>query len=290
MYATVARGCSDPRVTLAIMKGMAAALIMEAGLAFWERFELGMAQTGGSEHQNLLGLMLHIVILPFFALLLAGRRGLLPAVVLVVGAFVILSTASRATIGLEAFGLSTVFVLSAARKWTSRKRLALIIGVIATAVVVPLAASSLEERFAAQEIDSGGTDWRAAYIKAAGMMLVDHPLGVGANYFGVTANIKGYYAKAGVPLVPGALLNNVHNAYLLTAAEIGYPGLIALLLLLSRPLIVALRCGWINAGKDYRGDLLLGLGVALLAVCLHSWVESICLALQLSTWWLLRSD
>jgi hypothetical protein len=58
----------------------------------------------------------------------------------------------------------------------------------------------------------------------------------------------------------------------LTAAEIGYQGLIALLLLLGSPLIVAFRCGWRNRG-DERGDLLLGLGVALLAVYIHSWVE-----------------
>jgi hypothetical protein len=42
--------------------------------------------------------------------------------------------------------------------------------------------------------------------------------------------------------------------------------------LLICPLIVAIRCGLHNLGDD-RGNLLLGLGVALLTVYLHSWVE-----------------
>src|SRR6202034_922722 len=55
-------------------------------------------------------------------------------------------------------------------------------------------------------------------------------------------------------------------------AETGYVGLVGLLFLLIRPLIVAFRCGWQTRG-DYRGDLLIGWGVALLTVYLHSWVE-----------------
>jgi nucleoside-diphosphate-sugar epimerase len=97
----------------------------------------------------------------------------------------------------------------------------------------------------------------------------DHPLGIGANHFAVIGNIENYYARAGVKAAMMARAGNVHNFYYLTAAETGYQGLIALLLLLISPLFVAFRCGWRNLG-DYRGDLLLGLGVALLTVYLHS--------------------
>ena len=65
-------------------------------------------------HQNLLGLMSHFVVLPFFAILLSGRGGALTIMVIASGVFVILSTASRGTIGLEAFGLAVVFLLSCA--------------------------------------------------------------------------------------------------------------------------------------------------------------------------------
>ena len=76
VYATVTKGCSDPRVTPAVLRGMGAGMIFEAGFAIWQRFAMGLTQTAGTEgHQNLLGVMSHLVILPFFALLLAGRRG-----------------------------------------------------------------------------------------------------------------------------------------------------------------------------------------------------------------------
>jgi hypothetical protein len=44
------------------------------------------------------------------------------------------------------------------------------------------------------------------------------------------------------------------------------------LLLLLRPLIVAFFCGWSNR-SDRRGDLLIGIGVGLLIVCIHSFFE-----------------
>jgi hypothetical protein len=274
VYATVTRGCcSDPRVSPALMTGMGAALIMEAGFTIWQRFGLGMLQTDGTMvHQNGLGLMSHFVILPFFALLIGGRRGLFPILVVLAGAVVIVLTTSRGTIGVESLGFATILMISIGRKWTSWKGQVLVIGVVAMAFIVPAAMSSLQERFATQFQSDGGTDWRAAYIRAAGMMLADHPLGIGANHFAVVGNVEHYYEKAGLPIYADALSGTVHNFYYLTAAETGYQGLIALLLLLSRPLIVAFRCGWRNVG-DYRGDLLLGLGVALLAVYFHSWVE-----------------
>ena len=71
----------------------------------------------------------------------------------------------------------------------------------------------------------------------------------------------------------------VHNVYWLTAAETGYLGLISLVILLLRPMIVGLRCGWRNRG-DERGDLLLGLGISLLTVYIHSFYEWIFITFQ----------
>jgi O-antigen ligase len=139
--------------------------------------------------------------------------------------------------------------------------------------LVPAVNSSFQERFALAPIGEGDYDERAAYVKAAEMMIADHPLGIGANHFAVIGNLGLYYARAGVHAFGMSLAGNVHNFYYLTAAETGYPGLMALLFLLSCVLIVALRCGWRYSGRDYRGDLVLGLGVAILCVSLHSWVE-----------------
>jgi O-antigen ligase len=273
VYAIVTRASADPRVVPALLTGMGAGIIMEAGDAIWQRFGLGILRTDGTFiHPNALGLASHFVVFPFFALLLAGRCGWLPLAVVLAGVVVEVLTTSRGTLGLAGFGYAAVFMLSAVRQWAARKGMILLVGATTIAAFTPLVVQSFEDRF----IQNGGTssltdeyDERATYKKAAAMMVSDHPLGVGANHFSAIANIEGYYAKAGVGLYFEALYGNVHNVYWLVLAETGYPGLIAYLLLLLQPLIVAFLCGWRNRG-DQRGDLLLGLGVALLVVYIHS--------------------
>jgi O-antigen ligase len=132
--------------------------------------------------------------------------------------------------------------------------------------------SSFGDRFGS-DIDSAflGTDEsRVQMARAASMMLSDHPMGVGANHFVLVANAQGYFARSGLSWIGFA--STVHNAYWLVAAETGYIGIVAFVILLLRPLTVAFLCGWRNRG-DRRGDLLLGLGVALLMVYLHSFYE-----------------
>jgi O-antigen ligase len=270
VYAVVARACTDPRGVLAILMGMAAGLFMEAGVDIWQRFGGGLIQTSGTlAHQNLLGMMSHFVVYPFLALLLAGPRIRLPALVALAGITVDVLTASRATLAIGAFGYAAVFMLSALRRWTSRKALLLLIGALTLMVVAPLALRSLDSRFAAQQTFDLYYDERAAFKRAAAMILSDHPWGVGVNHYVLAANNGGYNRWAQVVPVPNSLLTNVHNVYWLVAAESGYLGIITFLLLLLRPLIVAFVCGWRNR-KDQRGDLLIGIGVALLAVYIHS--------------------
>ena len=277
LYATVYRGiCADPRVSSAILKGIAAGIIMEAGITLWQRFGLGVAQTPGTYvHQNTLGLVTHFVVFPFFALLLAGRRSWLVTAALLSGVIVEVLTASRGTILLAAFGFATVFLLSAARRWTSRKAVALLTAVASIVVIAPLTASSLQHRFAESGTEVALLDEdseRLAYKKAAADMLWDHPLGVGANNFTFVANVEGYFLRAGEASYFSGLSGNVHNIYWLTAAETGYIGLIALVILLLQPLIAAFACSLRYVG-DERGDLLLGMGVTLLVIYLHSFVE-----------------
>jgi O-antigen ligase len=184
------------------------------------------------------------------------------------GVVVELLTASRATIGLAAAGYAGLFALSALRHWTSRKAVLALIGGAVIAVLAPLALSVVQQR-GSTEIESSDFE-RSSFEAAAEAMILRHPFGVGANNYVVVANLEGFNAAAGVPIVGYAGI--VHNIYLLIAAETGYFGLFAFLLLLIRPMMVAFLCGWRNR-RDPRGDLLLGIGVALLIVYIHSSFE-----------------
>jgi O-antigen ligase len=179
-------------------------------------------------------------------------------------------------------GYAVVFILSAMRQWTSRKALILLVGVVTMGAVVPLVVSSFQTRFAAEGASAAaGDDYdeRGAYKTVATMMLTDHPMGVGANHYTLVANMRGYNFRAGVALTYSSLAGNVHNIYYLIAAETGYLGVFAFVLLLLQPLIVAFRCAWRYRG-DLRGDLLLGLAVALLTVYIHSYFEWIFITFQ----------
>jgi O-antigen ligase len=269
VYAVVARGCTDPRIPSAILTGMAIGILAEGFVVIWERLGSATLQASGTfDHQNMLGLISHFVVFPFFALLLAGRGGWLPVAVVLSGVVIELLTASRATIGLAGLGYMTVFVLSALRRWTSRKAVMLLVGAAALLVLIPVAVNSIDTR-GQSEVASSDTS-RTAMENAAKLLIWNHPLGVGANNYVVSANFYGANVAANLEWTSSSIF--VHNAFLLVGAETGYLGLVTFLLLLIRPMTTAFLCGWYER-KDPRGDLLLGLGVALLTAYLHGAFE-----------------
>lgn len=279
VYAVVTKACSDDRVAPALLTGMAIGIWLAAGMAAWQRIGQGVFQPGGTVgDKNLLGLMAHFVGLPWFALLLAGQRGQVPYLAPLGSVITAVLTVSRAALGLTAVGMVLVFMLSILRKWTRRKAIIALLSAVVLLALLPIALSSLESRFSSEPPPSD-YDERAAFQRAAEMILFDHPMGVGANNYVVIANTGGYNERAKVAAITGSLSTNVHNAYLLAAAETGYFGVLTLVLLLLRPLTVAFHCGWRNRG-DRRGDLLLGLGTTLLIVYIHSFFEWIFFSFQ----------
>ncbi len=272
VYAVVVRACEhDERVVPAILTGRAIGLSMEALLAIWERYVLGVLQTPGTfGHQNFLGMVSQFVIFPFVSLLLAGKYGRLPVIVSIAGAIIAVLTTSRAAVGLDAFGCTMLFAFSALRRWTSRKATIALAGGLAILMLAPIALSSFNARFSA-EPQIGSYDERSALETAASMMLSETSDGTGANNYVLVANTDGYNSRAHVAWTSGAAF--VHNVYWLVAAESGYfPGLITFLIMLLCPLLAAFRCSWSNQ-LDLRGDLLLGFAVSLLVVYIHSLFE-----------------
>ena len=274
LYATIYRGIrADLRVASALLKGMAAGIILEAGVTIWQRFALGVLQTPGTfTAQNGLGMVTHFALYPFFALLLRGRGGWLALAVVMSGLTVQVLTTSRGTVMLGGLGLATVFLLSASRRWTSRKGLVLLAGIAAVGVFAPLAVSSFDQRFHDEQFSFQEDHERLAYKKAAEMMLSDHPMGVGANNFTFIANVEGYFSRAGEAGYASGLAGNVHNVYWLVASETGYLGLVTFVILFLQPLKVAFACGLRHVGDD-KGDLLVGLGASLLMLYLQLFEE-----------------
>ena len=274
LYVTVYRGvCADRRIPDAILKGLAAGVFLELAFASWQRAHGVLRTPGTFSSENLLGVISQFVIFPYFAAMLGGRRGRLAPAVVAAGLVIAVLTASRAAILLDCVGLAMVFVLSARNQWTPRKAKILWVGIAVTVVFADFAVSALQQRFvggAQLGVTQEDTE-RITFEKAAALMLADHPMGVGANQFVIVANLGGYYSRVGEVWTLGRD-TNVHNVYWLVAAETGYIGLVAFVGFLVSPLIAALRAGF-RHGTEPRGDLLFGLGVALLVVYIHSFEE-----------------
>lgn len=279
LFAAVASVCMDDRGPPAIILGMVIGLCMQAGFTIQASLSGATQASGTFGHQNLLGMITHFVAFPALALFLVNGKRRAPLFGVASGVIIAVLGASRATIGLSGIGYISLLVLSIARKSSPRKTAIAGIGLAALAAVAPLASSSLASRFEAAPI-SGDYDERAAFEKAARLIIADHPMGIGANQYVVRANTGGYSERAGVVWNSGSRSANVHNVYLLVTAETGYLGLVAFVCLLMGPMIVAFRSAWANRG-DKRGDLMLGLGVSLAIVSIHCFYEWVFMTYQI---------
>lgn len=277
IYEVVARACADERAVIALLKGLAIGLIAEAVIVIWQRYGIGIVQTQGTfAHQNTLGMIAHLIVMPWLALLLSGPRSWQPITVVLAGAVIAVLTASRAAVAFTLLGVGFVYLGSICRDFTRRKFSYGMVAAAIALVMTPLAISSFQQRFAVVPLDLQ-YDEREAFKRAAAMIVADHPMGVGANHYVAVSKNDGYSERAGV--LRTSRNSHVHNVYWLTAVEAGYLGLLFFLLLLLVPMVTGFWVAWSNR-RDQRGDLLLGLSVGLLMVYVHSWYEWILLSAQ----------
>jgi O-antigen ligase len=258
----------------ALFTGLVAGLAVQALSALWDRAG-GALQTGGSlGHQNLLGFVSHMAVMPAFAMLLAGRYKKTALLGVVSGLLVVALTASRATILIAGFGISLVLILSLVLRFSSRKAMVAVGGVAALAAGSLFAIESLERRFAVQgqvaffEEDSQ----RIAFAEAARMMIESEPLGVGPNHYAFISNTEGYSDRAGVNWSQSNRLALVHNGFLLVWAETGLFGIVTLVGLLGSAMWYAFLTA-VQSRRRPEADMLIASGVAMICIAIHSLVE-----------------
>lgn len=270
----VARACMEPMTAVYILRGMALGMGAHLLAVIHQRFGLGLTQAHGLFiHQNTLGMTAHLVLFPHLALLLYGYKGTRWQLATVLATLlVVVFTASRAAVGFSTMGIALLYAILALAGMTQRKMLFALTGAVGLAIVAPIAISSFEKRFEAVPLNEDQYDERAAFNRAASFIFDDYPLGIGSNHYVHIAKNDGYSERAGVAPNEGNRNNIVHNAYWLAAAETGYPGLVTFCVMLIVPLGCAFKVGW-RERDNAKGNLLLGFGVALLIVYVHSFYE-----------------
>lgn len=259
-------GCEDERIVPAVLRGMALGAVYEGVLASWQHFGQGLLRARGSfSGWNGLGLALNLVVMVPVARILAGRTSLLTKLVPVAAVLGALFSVSRGALLFLGMGVALVWLGSSMRKFTARKAWFGLCGLLLCAAIVPVALSTVEGRSKEERDESMNT---REYLKdAAAMMLQEHPLGVGASHFTAELLLGGYGRRVGLGWRQLTII--VHNVYWLTAAELGYAGVVALLLLFLAPL----RLAFLRRFRGPRGDVLLGLGVGLVVFSVASSFE-----------------
>jgi len=260
-----------PRALPSLLSGMSAGLLVQAGYVMWQKLSGVVQATGTMTHQNTLGMMTELAVIPLAAAVLEGDRRVITSAGVVAGLIIVAGGGSRGAMGFVGAALIALAILSLARRPTVRKMKVLGLGIVGLAVMVPLAMGTLQDRFGEVTFNTE-EEQRAAFERSARAMSADHPFGVGANLFVSVNNLEGYAQRAGVAWNQANRAAPVHNAYLLARAETGWAGAIAFGLLFLAPVLAAVALAFADRRNPAHG-VVLGSGVAIAAVALHNFYE-----------------
>ncbi|TCD04850.1 hypothetical protein EYB45_04720 [Erythrobacteraceae bacterium CFH 75059] len=252
--------------------GLSWGAIIQGAVTTFQRLGGDMQAPGTLGHQNITGMVMHFSTLPLLALLLAGSRSKLYMAGVAGGFVTVALGASRGSIGFLGLGLALLLVLSLARRVTGAKVATVGVTALLIAAAAPVMLAGLEQRLSNLSQFGAVDEEREAFEKAAAAMFADNPLGVGANRYTLVANTEGYSERAGVFWGEGSRSAVVHNLYYLTAAELGWFGLVTLIPFLAWSIALGLFYTF-RSRHDPRGDIVLGCTCALLAMALQSLYE-----------------
>lgn len=256
LFVALAGELRRPSALRSLMTGIAIGLMIQGGYVIQQKLSGVVQAKGTSDHQNILGMMVEMSLIPLIAMVMEGERrkaiygGILAGLVIVAGG------GSRGTMAFIAGGIVLILILSMIRRPTARKGKMLGLAALAAVVFVPLGLATLDDRFGSRSMtDEDGA--RPAFERAARAISADYPLGVGANTYVMVANEQGYSQRAGVSWGGNNLAAPVHNSFLLARAETGWFGQIVMFAMLLLPFLTGVRISFAD-----RRTPMLGMGLA----------------------------
>ncbi|GAB4455763.1 MAG: hypothetical protein OHK0029_12380 [Armatimonadaceae bacterium] len=165
------------------------------------------------------------------------------------------STFSRLGLLLSLAGFVGALFVTNVRERNPRVRVATVVTIIGLVIGGILAAPSMIERIKSAPEES--EEARHEFNIAAEQMAEDYPFGIGVNNFSRVLTRVGRYNQHISVMEDEEQAGVCHHIYFLTAAELGYPGLIVFAIILLRFLWHNLL-GIFRSGKTWEGSLLWG--------------------------------
>ncbi len=253
MFAVVAGELVELPMVLAALQGLSIGVLLEGGLALHQRyFQHVMRVSGAQSHPNSLAMLVNLIAPVAFAIFLAGYGRWLAASVFVAAGVCDILALSRGGMLMFVLASSIVAVASLVRSPSVRKAKILTGGLALSGVVVAWSARTILRRFETAPVESVRA--RELFVAAAERMAAGHPLGIGINMYSQVLGNAEYSAVLGID--PWDRTGIAHHIYWLTAAETGYVGLAAFVVLLGAVYVAALR---LATRRGLRGEIALGI-------------------------------
>ncbi|NOZ01470.1 MAG: O-antigen ligase family protein [Deltaproteobacteria bacterium] len=238
----------------AVWRGLiaVAALMVFEGLQ--QKYLGGLYRVSATfDHSNTLAMYLNMLSALMLAFGLADRslNSWRTAVTLVAALGLLLTTVmtfSRAGMALGFVCALGVLVFTNVRTRSKRVFVATMFAFAGLVFGGAMVGPSIVDRFMEAPAASEGA--REEFNKAARLMLEDNPMGVGVNQFSHVLDIHHKYRKHFKIMAGEKHAGVCHHVYWLTAAELGWPGIIAFALVLIRFAWRAFIYSWRTPGRD----------------------------------------
>ncbi|MBW2463596.1 MAG: O-antigen ligase family protein [Deltaproteobacteria bacterium] len=269
LLGVVTRLAEKPELANALGRGLALGVVYSAGLALRQRYVDGMFQvTGGFEHANSLGMAVNLVAPIALAVLLETKFDKLAFATIAGAAICVVLALSRGALMMFGFACGLVILGSLYRQVTRRKIYITILLAFGTLLVLGKSADSIVERFVTAPAASVAA--RDRFEDAAQAMVEDNVFGVGINQYSYVLEHRGYADEFEMPPVDRDGL--AHHIYWLTAAELGWLGLLVYLWLIATPWWTA-AWGALRSKGDVRGAVMLGCAAGMTVMHAHGVAE-----------------
>jgi len=242
-----------------------------------QKYMLGIYRVPGTfDHSNTLAMYLNMLMGLVLAMGLSDRGlgSVKTSITLVAALGMLLSTVmtfSRAGMALGAFCVMGVLVYANLRTRNIRVAVSTLVAFGGLLVGSAMVAPSIIDRF--MQAPPASEHARDEFNEAARRMLTDHPFGIGINHFSRVMTDTPRYRSHITVMYNEEQAGVCHHIYWLTAAEMGWIGLVAFVVIILRFASRALWFAWRTPGRDglLQAGLFLGM-VATHASGFFEWV------------------
>jgi len=266
-FSILAGAFREVTLARAFLDGLGAGVLWQGWLSLYQKYALHAVRVIGSQsHPNSLAMLVNLISPTAFALMLGGQGRPWTWGVVALAAMCDVFSLSRGGMMMFVLASALVAVVSMARGPSAHKVKVLSMIGFGGALALLKSIDTIIQRFLLAPKESELA--RKLFNKAAKAMADEHPFGIGINMYSFVLDHGGYADRLNIE--PGDRNGIAHHIYWLTAAETGYVGVTAYVLMLLTVFFSAVRLGF---RKGVEGEVGVGIAAGLLVTYMQGFAE-----------------